>query len=51
MQCLESSLKAKKITYIKIVVSSKTELKEFTNLVNRIFNSVSENKIDGFIIP
>jgi len=50
IQCLESSLAAKKTTYIKIVVSSKTELKEFANLVNRIFNSVSENKIDGFII-
>ncbi|MFB5621409.1 MAG: organic radical-activating protein, partial [Candidatus Nitrosomaritimum yanchengensis] len=34
----------------KIVVSSKTELKEFKNLVSRIFNTVAENKIDGFII-
>jgi len=50
IKCLESSLIAKKTTYIKIVVSSKTELNEFTNLVSRIFDSVSENKIDGFII-
>ena len=50
IKCLQSSLIAKKTTYIKIVVSSKTELKEFKNLVSRIFNSVAENKIDGFII-
>jgi len=50
IKCLESSLNSKKTTYIKIVVSSKTELDEFTNLVNRIFDSVSENKINGFII-
>jgi len=50
IKCLEFSLVAKKTTYIKIVVSSKTELKEFKNLVSRIFNTVAENKIDGFII-
>ena len=50
MNCLKSSVSTKKITYIKIVVSSKTELNEFTNLVKNIFNSVSKNQIDGFII-
>ena len=50
MNCLKSSVSTKKITYIKIVVSSKTELNEFTNLVKSIFNSVSKNQIDGFII-
>lgn len=50
IKCLELSLNAKKTTYIKIVVSSKTELNEFLKLVNCIFDSVSEKKIDGFII-
>ena len=50
LKCLELSLNTKKITYVKIVVSSKTELNEFTKLVNCIFDSVSEKKIDGFII-
>ena len=50
MNCLKASVSAKKTTYIKIVVSSKTELNEFTNLVKNIFNSVSKNQIDGFII-
>ncbi len=50
MNCLKSSVSAKKTTYIKIVVSSKTELSEFANLVSSIFNSVSENQIDGFVI-
>ena len=50
LNCLKSSVSAKKTTYIKIVVSSKTELIEFTNLVKNIFNSVSKNQIDGFII-
>ncbi len=50
MNCLKSSISAKKTTYIKIVVSSKTELDEFTTLVKNIFDSVSKNQIDGFII-
>ena len=50
LQCLDYSLKGKKTTYIKIVVSSKTKLKEFSNLVNQIFNLISKEKIDGFII-
>ena len=50
MKCLESSVKAKKITYIKIVVSSKTQLNEFEKLVKEIFTIVSKDDIDGFII-
>jgi 7-carboxy-7-deazaguanine synthase len=50
MNCLKSSVSERKTTYIKIVVSSKTELSEFTNLVSSIFNSVSKHQIDGFII-
>jgi len=50
MKCLESSVSTKKTTYIKIVVSSKTQLNEFKDLVNQIFNIVSKNNLDGFII-
>ena len=50
MKCLKSSIEAKKITYIKIVVSSKTKLEDFKELVNQIFNIVSKDDIDGFII-
>ena len=50
MKCLESSVKTKKITYIKIVVSSKTQLNEFEELVDQIFRVISKEHIDGFII-
>jgi len=50
MKCLESSIKSKKTTYIKIVVSSKTQPDEFADLVKDIFNIVSKDNIDGFII-
>ena len=50
MKCLESSIKAKKTTYIKIVVSSQTRLTEFEELVNQIFDIISKDNIDGFII-
>ncbi len=49
-QCLASSVSAKKTTYIKIVVSSKTKLEDFKFLVDKIFNTVSKEEIDGFII-
>jgi organic radical activating enzyme len=50
MKCLESSVKSKKTTYIKIVVSSKTKPGEFTKLVEEIFKIISKDDIDGFII-
>ena len=50
IKCLESSVKSKKTTYIKIVVSSKTKVDDFKDLVNQIFNSISKDEIDGFII-
>jgi len=50
MKCLESSVKSKKTTYIKIVVSSKTKPGEFTKLVEEIFKIISKDNIDGFII-
>ena len=50
MDCLKSSVSSKKITYIKIVVSSKTNLNDFSDLVTSIFNSISKNQIDGFVL-
>jgi len=50
MKCLQSSVASKKTTYIKIVVSSKTKLEDFKDLINKIFNVISKQDIDGFII-
>jgi len=50
IKCLESSVDAKKTTYIKVVVSSKTKPDDFKELVDQIFEIVSKNGIDGFII-
>ena len=50
MKCLESSVKEKKTTYIKIVVSSKTKINDFEALTNQIFKIISKESIDGFII-
>ena len=50
MDCLKSSVSSKKINYIKIVVSSKTNLNDFSDLVTSIFKSISKNQIDGFVI-
>ncbi len=50
MKCLESSVKSQKTTYIKIVVSSKTQLNDFEELVKQIFSIVSKDDIDGFVI-
>ena len=50
INCLKSSVFSKKTTYIKIVVSSKTETNDFSKLVSKIFNSISNEQIDGFII-
>lgn len=49
-ECLKTSVSLKKITYIKIVVSSKTDLLSFKELIKRIFNIVSKTDIAGFII-
>lgn len=49
-KCLKSAVFRKKTTYIKIVTSSKTKLQDFKSLVEKIFNIVSKDNIDGFII-
>ena len=50
LECLKASINANKITYIKIVVSSKTELNVFKELLDKIFKIRLEGKISGFII-
>ena len=50
LECLKISIDSKKITYIKIVVSEKTELADFKELLDKIFNIVSKNDLAGFII-
>ncbi len=50
MECLHSSISAKKTTYIKIVVSSKTTVESFKKLADNIFQVVSKENLAGFII-
>ena len=50
MECLKSSLDTNKTTFIKIVVSSKTQLDEFERLVKEIFDIATNRNIDGFVI-
>ncbi len=50
LECLRSSISAKKTTYIKIVVSSKTTLNSFKKLLDNIFSVASKKDLSGFII-
>ncbi len=50
LECLEASIKAKKVTYIKVVVTNSTDPEEFAGLVARIFKTVQGSKLAGFII-
>ena len=50
LECLKSAVHSKKITYVKIVVSSKTELESLNELLDKIFNIISKEDIAGFII-
>jgi len=50
LECLQAAIEAKKITYIKTVISSKTELSSFKELLEQIFKIVSKENISGFII-
>ncbi|MCA9813286.1 MAG: 7-carboxy-7-deazaguanine synthase QueE [Nitrosarchaeum sp.] len=49
-KCLSLAVSAKKTTYIKIVVSAKTKPEDFDSLVAKIFDTVTKDDIDGFII-
>jgi len=50
LECLKAAIEAKKTTYIKIVISSKTELGSFKELLDQIFKIISKEDISGFII-
>jgi len=50
IECLKASIASKKITFIKIVVNSKTELESFRDLNERIFKVVLKDDLAGFII-
>ena len=50
LDCLRNSVSSKKITYIKIVVSSKTKVESFKKLLIAIFKAVSKEDLAGFII-
>lgn len=50
LKCLNYAVESKKPTYIKIVISSKTEIEPFKNLVEQIFNSIIAKQVAGFII-
>lgn len=50
LDCLSKAISTNKKTYIKIVVSSKTQLQDFMELIQQIFNSISKENISGFII-
>ena len=50
LECLHAAVEAKKTTYIKIVVSSKTEIGSFKDLLDKIFEIISKENISGFII-
>lgn len=50
LDCLRQSIATKKPTYIKIVVSSKTELDTFLDLVQKIFKTIDARDLKGFII-
>ena len=45
LQCLTYAINSNKTTYIKIVISSKTELEPFKQLIEKVFNIISESQI------
>lgn len=50
LKCLEEAVRAKKATYIKVVVSSLSDKKEFEELAKMIFKIIKPADIEGFII-
>lgn len=50
LECLQAAIEAEKTTYIKTVISSKTELSTFKELLDQIFKIISKENISGFII-
>jgi organic radical activating enzyme len=50
LDCLKLATKSAKMTYIKLVVSSKTKLDPFRELLKKIFDITPKSKLAGFII-
>lgn len=50
LQCLNYAVNSRKTTYIKVVISSKTQLEPFRNLLEKVFSTISKSEIAGFII-
>ena len=50
VECLRTAIENKKITFIKIVVSNSTTVKEFKKLIEISFNTVKSEELAGFII-
>jgi len=50
LQCLNHAVNSQKTTYIKVVISSKTQLEPFKSLLEKIFGAISKTQIAGFII-
>jgi 7-carboxy-7-deazaguanine synthase len=50
LECLRQSIGQKKTTYIKIVVSSRTTLESFEDMVRMIFQVARAEDLKGFII-
>lgn len=50
LECLRLAKRSKKTMYVKVVLSSKTELGPFKKLVGKIFGIVSKKELAGFII-
>jgi organic radical activating enzyme len=50
LACLRLAVSSRKITYIKVVVTNSSSLKEFQDLVLKIFKMVRSSDIAGFII-
>ena len=50
LQCLNHAVNSNKTTYIKVVISSKTEIEPFKKLIEEVFGTILKSQIAGFII-
>ena len=50
VRCLQMAIDNHKVTYIKVVVTNSTEIKEIRDLVKNIFGFVGNTDIAGFVI-
>jgi len=50
LECLKLSVGSGRTTYIKVVVTNSSDLKEFSDLLRKIFSVIKPSEIAGFII-